>query len=38
MVFVNLKVIQSETNVALAVHDYALPLDNMTRSMLRASR
>lgn len=38
MVFVNLKVIQPETNVALAVHDYALPLDAMTRSMLRANR
>ena len=38
MVFVNLKVIQPETNVALAVHDYALPLDSMTRSMLRATR
>lgn len=38
LVFVNLKVIQPETNVVLAVHDYALPLDNMTRSMLRANR
>lgn len=38
MVFVNLKVVQPETNVVLAVHDYALPLDSMTRSMLRASR
>ena len=38
MVFVNLKVIQPETNVALAVHDYALPLDGMTRSMLKTSR
>lgn len=38
MVFVNLKVIQPNTNVALAVHDYALPLDNMTRSMLRTTR
>lgn len=38
MVFVNLKVIQPETNVALAVHDYALPLDSMTRSMVRSTR
>ena len=38
MVFVNLKVIQPESNVVLAVHDYALPLDAMTRSMLRAGR
>ena len=38
MVFVNLKVIQPDTNVALAVHDYALPLDSMTRSMLRAQQ
>jgi hypothetical protein len=38
LVFVNLKVIRPETNVVLAVHDYALPLDSMTRSMLRGSR
>ena len=38
LVFVNLKVIQPETNVVLAVHDYALPLDPMTRSMLRGHR
>lgn len=38
LVFVNLKVIQPESNVVLAVHDYALPLDSMTRSMLRANR
>ena len=38
MVFVNLKVIEPETNVVLAVHDYALPLDGMTRSMLKANR
>jgi len=38
MVFVNLKVIQPETNVVLAVHDYVLPLDNMTSSMLKGRR
>ncbi len=38
MVFVNLKVIQPETNVALAAYDYVLPLDNMTSSMLKTRR
>ncbi|MDG3063789.1 FlgO family outer membrane protein [Thauera mechernichensis] len=38
MVFINLKVIEPDTNVVLAVHDYALPLDSVTRSMLRANR
>ena len=37
MVFINLKVIQPATNVVLAVHDYALPLDSNIRSMLRQS-
>jgi hypothetical protein len=37
-VFINLKVIEPQTNVVLAVHDYALPLDGMTRSMLRTNR
>lgn len=38
-VFVNLKLIQPNTNVVMAVHDYTFPLDNnvasMTRSMTR---
>ncbi len=38
MVFVNLKVIDPENNIAMAVHDYALPLDAMTRPMMRAAR
>lgn len=38
MVFVNLKVIQPETNVVLAVHDYVLPLDGLTSSMIKARR
>lgn len=33
--FVNLKVIQSNTNVILAVHDYALPMDSNVQAMLR---
>lgn len=37
LVFVNLKVIQPETNIVLAAHDYALPLDAMTSSMLSTS-
>ncbi len=37
MVFINLKVIQPATNIILAVHDYALPLDDNIRSMLRQS-
>jgi|SRR5690554_3562170 len=37
-VFVNLKVVQPGTNVVLAVHDYALPLDDNTRAMLRNRR
>jgi hypothetical protein len=34
-VFVNLKVIEPNTNVVMAVYDYALPKDNDIRSMLR---
>lgn len=34
-VFVNLKVIQPTTNVVLAVHDYVMPLNASTRSLLR---
>jgi hypothetical protein len=34
-VFVNLKVIQPNTNVVLAVHDYVMPLDSSMRSLLR---
>lgn len=37
-IFVNLKVIQPHTNVILAVHDYALPIDSMMRSLLKTSR
>lgn len=37
-VFLNVKVIQPQTNLVLAVHDYVLPLDNVTKPMLRASR
>lgn len=36
--FINLKVIQSNTNVILAVHDYALPMDANTRELLRTKR
>lgn len=34
-VFVNLKVIQPNTNLVLAVHDYSFPLDNDLRTMTR---
>ncbi len=34
-VFVNLKVIQPNTNVVMAVHDYVMPLDSSMRSLLR---
>ena len=37
-VFINLKVIQPNTNLVLAVHDYALPLDDGMRIMLRNKR
>jgi TolB-like protein len=35
MVLVNLKVVQVNTNIVLAVHDYVLPLDKNARAMLR---
>ena len=34
-VYINLKVIHPKSNVVLAVHDYALPLDSNNRRMLR---
>lgn len=37
-VYINLKVIQPNTNTVLAVHDYALPLDDNNRHMLRRMR
>ena len=37
-VYINLKVIQPNTNVVLAVHDYALPIDANVRAMLRNKR
>lgn len=37
-VFINLKVVQPNTNLIIAVHDYALPLDDNTRAMLRNRR
>ncbi len=37
-VYINLKVIQPNTNTVLAVHDYALPLDENNRHMLRRAR
>lgn len=37
-VFINLKVIQAGTNIVLAVHDYALPMDANVRSMLMKRR
>lgn len=36
-VFVNLKVIQPNTNIVMAVNDYAFPLDNNIRTMLKKS-
>lgn len=38
MVFVNLKVIQPSSNVVLAVHDYAFPLDSNLRAMTKNIR
>jgi len=32
--FINLKVVQPSTNLVLAAHDYALPLDSNVRAML----
>lgn len=37
-VFINLKAIDPSTNVALATHDYALPLDQDNRALLRGTR
>lgn len=37
-VFINLKVIEPQSNVTLAVHDYALPIDTNTRALLRSNR
>ena len=34
-IFVNLKVIQPTTNIVLAVHDYAFPMDGNLKSMSR---
>jgi TolB-like protein len=34
-VYVNLKVIQPSTNIVLAVHDYAFPMDESIRSMTK---
>ncbi|MFW2455486.1 FlgO family outer membrane protein [Methyloversatilis discipulorum] len=38
MVFINLKVIDPATNVALAAHDYVLPRDAAMKSLLRSTR
>ena len=38
LVFVNLKIVQPETNLVLAVHDYVLPLDHAVRSMIWSDR
>lgn len=38
MLFVNLKVIEPENNIVLVAHDYALPIDRVTRSMLQSGR
>jgi TolB-like protein len=35
IVFINLKVVQPGSNVVLAAHDYALPIDDNIRAMLR---
>jgi TolB-like protein len=34
VVFINLKVVQPNSNLVLAAHDYALPLDSNLRAML----
>lgn len=34
VVFINLKVVQPSSNIVLAAHDYALPLDSNLRTML----
>ena len=36
-IFVNLKVIQPNTNIVIAVHDYTFPLDPSMSSMARSS-
>lgn len=37
-VYINLKVIQPSTNMVLATHDYALPISDDVRMMLRTKR
>jgi hypothetical protein len=37
-VFLNLKAIQPSSNIAQATHDYALPLDQDNRTLLRGTR
>lgn len=37
-VYINLKVIEPGTNFVIAVHDYALPIDENIRAMLRQKR
>ena len=37
-IFVNLKVVQPNSNIVLAVHDYVLPLDENNRQMMRRAR
>ena len=37
-VFINLKVVQPNTSVVLAVYDYALPVNDSVSSMLRSKR
>ena len=37
VVFINLKVVQPNSNLVLAAHDYALPLDANLRAMLMSS-
>ena len=38
MVYVNLKVVQPQSNLVLGAYDYALPLDGNMRAMLSANR
>jgi hypothetical protein len=37
-IFINLKVVQPGSNLVLAAHDYALPMDNNIRAMLSTPR
>lgn len=37
-IYVNLKVIQPETNIVQAVYDYALPIDDDMRMLMRSKR